>query len=100
MDRGAAVIDPFGPPRNRRTARRLAELRALGEPDGAVLPKLLRLYVKPSLPKLLPSNAKPVLMHLLKLLLLVKLKPKRLLPNLPPKKKNLSFMIGPPKLKP
>ena len=40
---GAAVIDPFGPPRNRRSERRLAELDALGEPDAEVLPKLLRL---------------------------------------------------------
>ena len=40
---GATVIDPFGPPRNRRTPRRLAELAALGEADADVLPKLLRL---------------------------------------------------------
>ncbi len=40
---GAAVIDPFGPPRNRRSERRLAELAALAEPDAQVLPKLLRL---------------------------------------------------------
>jgi selenocysteine-specific elongation factor len=40
---GATVIDPFGPPRNRRTPRRLAELAALGEGDAAVLPRLLRL---------------------------------------------------------
>jgi selenocysteine-specific elongation factor len=40
---GAVVVDPFGPPRNRRTPRRLAELAALGERDAAVLPKLLRL---------------------------------------------------------
>jgi len=40
---GARVIDPFGPPRNRRTGRRLAELAALGEPHACVLPKLLRL---------------------------------------------------------
>src|SRR5918994_1401184 len=39
---GAAVIDPFGPPRNRRSERRLAELVALAEPDPEVLPKLLR----------------------------------------------------------
>jgi selenocysteine-specific elongation factor len=39
---GAAVVDPFGPPRNRRTPRRLAELRALGQPGAAVLPALLR----------------------------------------------------------
>jgi selenocysteine-specific elongation factor len=40
---GAAVIDPFGPPRNRRAARRLAELTALGTRDAEVLPELLRL---------------------------------------------------------
>ncbi len=40
---GAAVIDPFGPPRNRRSERRLAELAALSEPDSEVLSKLLRL---------------------------------------------------------
>ncbi|MFO1160141.1 MAG: selenocysteine-specific translation elongation factor [Reyranellaceae bacterium] len=40
---GASVIDPFGPPRNRRTVRRVEELRALGEADAAVLPRLLRL---------------------------------------------------------
>ena len=40
---GAVVIDPFGPPRNRRSERRLAELDALGEADADVLPKLLRL---------------------------------------------------------
>jgi selenocysteine-specific elongation factor len=40
---GAAVIDPCGPPRNRRSQRRLAELAALGEADADVLPKLLRL---------------------------------------------------------
>ncbi len=40
---GAAVIDPFGPPRNRRSERRLAELVALAEPDAEVLPKFLRL---------------------------------------------------------
>jgi selenocysteine-specific elongation factor len=40
---GAAVIDPFGPPRNRRSQRRLAELAALGVADARVLPKLLRL---------------------------------------------------------
>jgi len=40
---GATVIDPFGPPRNRRSERRLAELGALGNVDTAVLPKLLRL---------------------------------------------------------
>src|SRR2546423_1465802 len=31
---GAAVVDPFGPPRNRRTPRRLAELRALRQPNA------------------------------------------------------------------
>ncbi|MFZ5782103.1 MAG: selenocysteine-specific translation elongation factor [Pseudomonadota bacterium] len=40
---GAVVVDPFGPPRNRRTARRLSELRALAAPAAAVLPALLRL---------------------------------------------------------
>jgi len=40
---GAVTIDPFGPPRNRRTPRRLAELAALGERDAAVLPLQLRL---------------------------------------------------------
>ena len=40
---GAVVIDPFGPPRNRRAERRRAELAALGDADAAVLPKLLRL---------------------------------------------------------
>lgn len=40
---GGSVIDPFGLPRNRRSARRLAELAALGEGDESVLPKLLRL---------------------------------------------------------
>jgi selenocysteine-specific elongation factor len=39
---GASVIDPFGPPRNRRTPRRLAELAALSEIDADVLPALLR----------------------------------------------------------
>jgi selenocysteine-specific elongation factor len=39
---GAAVVDPFGPPRNRRTPRRLAELRALRAPNATVLPALLR----------------------------------------------------------
>jgi selenocysteine-specific elongation factor len=39
---GAAVVDPFGPPRNRRTPRRLAELGALREPNATVLPALLR----------------------------------------------------------
>jgi selenocysteine-specific elongation factor len=40
---GATVIDPFGPPRNRRTERRRAELAALDDADAEVLPKLLRL---------------------------------------------------------
>jgi selenocysteine-specific elongation factor len=40
---GAVTVDPFGPPRNRRTPRRLAELAALSEGDASVLPKLLRL---------------------------------------------------------
>ena len=40
---GAAVIDPFGPPRNRRTLRRLAEVEALGASDETVLSELLRL---------------------------------------------------------
>ena len=41
---GATVIDPFGPPRNRRTQRRLAELRALlGGDDGVVMKTLLEL---------------------------------------------------------
>ena len=40
---GARVIDPFGPPRNRRAERRLAELAALAEPDGEALERLLRL---------------------------------------------------------
>jgi selenocysteine-specific elongation factor len=40
---GAVVVDPFGPPRNRRTPRRLAELAALGAPDAEALARLLRL---------------------------------------------------------
>ena len=40
---GGAVVDPFGPPRNRRSERRLAELEALSAADAEVLPKLLRL---------------------------------------------------------
>ena len=40
---GAATIDPFGPPRNRRSVRRRAELAALDSADADVLPKLLRL---------------------------------------------------------
>jgi selenocysteine-specific elongation factor len=39
---GARIVDPFGPPRNRRIPRRLAELRALREPNESVLPALLR----------------------------------------------------------
>jgi selenocysteine-specific elongation factor len=44
---GATVVDPFGPPRNRRTARRLAELAALleerGEGGAGALGRLLAL---------------------------------------------------------
>jgi selenocysteine-specific elongation factor len=40
---GAVVIDPFGSPRNRRTARRLAELAALSRRDAEVLAEVLRL---------------------------------------------------------
>jgi len=40
---GAITVDPFGPPRNRRTPRRLAELLALGGADAAALASLLRL---------------------------------------------------------
>jgi selenocysteine-specific elongation factor len=40
---GAVTVDPFGPPRNRRTPRRLAELAALAESDATALAKLLRL---------------------------------------------------------
>jgi selenocysteine-specific elongation factor len=40
---GASVIDPFGPPRNRRTPRRLAELVALDGSDADVVPALLQL---------------------------------------------------------
>ena len=40
---GAVVVDPFGPPRNRRTPRRLAELGALVERDAGLVPKLLAL---------------------------------------------------------
>ena len=40
---GGTVIDPFGPPRNRRAERRLLELAALGETDDEVMPRLLRL---------------------------------------------------------
>lgn len=39
---GARVLDPFGPPRNRRAPRRLAELRALAKPDGSVLAAVLQ----------------------------------------------------------
>jgi selenocysteine-specific elongation factor len=40
---GGSVIDPFGPPRNRRSAPRRAELAALDDADAAVLPRLLQL---------------------------------------------------------
>jgi selenocysteine-specific elongation factor len=40
---GAAVIDPFGPPRNRRTPRRLAEVSALATGDADAMANLLRL---------------------------------------------------------
>jgi selenocysteine-specific elongation factor len=40
---GAAVIDPFGPSRNRRTSQRLAELRALDDRNAAALANVLRL---------------------------------------------------------
>lgn len=40
---GATVIDPFGPPRNRRTPRRLAELGALATPGTGFLAGLLAL---------------------------------------------------------
>ncbi len=40
---GASVIDPFGPPRNRRTARRLAEVSALAAGDAEAMANLLRL---------------------------------------------------------
>jgi selenocysteine-specific elongation factor len=40
---GAKVIDPFGPPRNRRTPRRLAELAALDGREAEVLAELLQL---------------------------------------------------------
>jgi selenocysteine-specific elongation factor len=40
---GALVVDPFGPPRNRRAARRLVELAVLAEPDDAALRGLLAL---------------------------------------------------------
>ncbi len=40
---GASVIDPFGPPRNRRTPRRLAEVAALATGDAEAMANLLRL---------------------------------------------------------
>lgn len=40
---GAAIVDPFGPPRNRRAERRLAELTALAAPDDEALAGVLRL---------------------------------------------------------
>jgi selenocysteine-specific elongation factor len=40
---GASVIDPFGPARNRRTPRRLAEVSALAAADAAAMANLLRL---------------------------------------------------------
>jgi len=40
---GAEVIDPFGPPRNRRTPRRLAELGALATSGTGFLAELLSL---------------------------------------------------------
>ena len=40
---GGVVIDPFGPPRNRRARRRLVELAALAERDAEALSSLLRL---------------------------------------------------------
>ncbi len=40
---GGTVVDPFGPPRNRRAERRLLELASLAESDDEVLPRLLRL---------------------------------------------------------
>jgi selenocysteine-specific elongation factor len=40
---GASVIDPFGPPRNRRTERRLAEVSALAASDAEAMANLLRL---------------------------------------------------------
>jgi selenocysteine-specific elongation factor len=40
---GGTVIDPFGPPRNRRAERRLLELASLTETDDEVMPRLLRL---------------------------------------------------------
>lgn len=40
---GGSVIDPFGPPRNRRAERRLSELAALAFGDADVMQRLLRL---------------------------------------------------------
>lgn len=40
---GGTVVDPFGPPRNRRAERRLLELASLAESDDDVMPRLLRL---------------------------------------------------------
>ncbi len=40
---GALVVDPFGPPRNRRAERRLVELAVLAEPDDVALRRLLAL---------------------------------------------------------
>ena len=40
---GASVIDPFGPPRNRRTPRRIAEVSALATGDADAMANLLRL---------------------------------------------------------
>jgi selenocysteine-specific elongation factor len=40
---GARVIDPFGPPRNRRIPRRIAELRALDDEDESALHNVLAL---------------------------------------------------------
>jgi selenocysteine-specific elongation factor len=40
---GAAVIDPFGPPRNRRTPRRIAEVEALATDDAGAIANVLRL---------------------------------------------------------
>jgi selenocysteine-specific elongation factor len=40
---GASVIDPFGPARNRRTPRRLAEVSALAATDAEAMANVLRL---------------------------------------------------------
>ncbi|TAJ40468.1 MAG: selenocysteine-specific translation elongation factor [Reyranella sp.] len=40
---GGTTIDPYGPPRNRRAERRLAELTALAEDDALALSRLLAL---------------------------------------------------------